>query len=672
MDFSENDIVSLEKQLEEFEGDTLVQNALKHEADIAECSKLIEGELREVEKDSIQDYVQESDNLTALHADIRACDDILEQLETMLSGFQHSLGNISSEIKNLQEESMSMNIKLKNRREAEKKLCEFTDQAVLPEDLFRGIEQDEVSDAYLDYLKELDKKIAFTKLPSTKSTASHPLIEQSVSALKNKAVFKVSQFLKSKIEVLKKPKTNFQILQQNVLLKFKYFMVFLYQHAPHAYQEVRELYMNTMSRAYYNVFRVYHHDLSKLSHEVATKNDMIGNEESQSKSLFGRAFNVGPTASRGGVFSLGDRGKYLENLDDHPIISHVALEAGQVFPFEEIYRSMTHLLMDSTSTEYLFYTEFFGIREDMFEQIFGPTIQTFFIEKLDAYLRNCFDAIGVLLMIRVTYEHQRSMQKRRIPCLDNFHDQVNMLLWPRFKAIFDLNVSSIANAKGTVPERDKQAHYITRRYVEFATSILLLNQKYKDDTINLNLRQLRMQMDKLLMRQAGHVGKDAKTKAIFLINNYDLILTVFGEKGIKSDDTIFFDELLEAQSTCFIEEELQHYFGGLIVVVKELEPMVQSRKPQQVDLSKMEALVKDFASKWQTAVDDWNANVLQSFSNFKLGMELLKKIITQLLLYYARFLDVLKKTARNASFMKDVVSPDTIIMEIRQKVKIQL
>ena len=35
------------------------------------------------------------------------------------------------------------------------------------------------------------------------------------------------EFLLQKVQLLGKPKTNFQILQQNVLLKYKYFVEFL-------------------------------------------------------------------------------------------------------------------------------------------------------------------------------------------------------------------------------------------------------------------------------------------------------------------------------------------------------------------------------------------------------------------------------------------------------------
>jgi len=52
----------------------------------------------QVELDSIQDYVAESDNLVALQDQIRGCDGILGKMENLLGGFQSDLGKISSEV----------------------------------------------------------------------------------------------------------------------------------------------------------------------------------------------------------------------------------------------------------------------------------------------------------------------------------------------------------------------------------------------------------------------------------------------------------------------------------------------------------------------------------------------------------------------------------------------
>ncbi|KAK9135721.1 hypothetical protein Syun_015051 [Stephania yunnanensis] len=94
----------------------VVANILSKGTKLREYAKGVENDVRQVELDSIQDYIKESDNLVSLHDQIRDCDNILSQMETLLCGFQAEIGSISSEIKSLQEKSMDMGLKLKNRK----------------------------------------------------------------------------------------------------------------------------------------------------------------------------------------------------------------------------------------------------------------------------------------------------------------------------------------------------------------------------------------------------------------------------------------------------------------------------------------------------------------------------------------------------------------------------
>ena len=57
----------------------------------------------------------------------------------------------------------------------------------------------------------------------------------------------------------------------------------------------------------------------------------------------------------------------------------------------------------------------------------------------------------------------------------------------------------------------------------------------------------------------------------------------------------------------------------------------------------------------------------QCFANFKNGMEILKQVLTQLLLYYSRFTDnIVKKCFRNPPWAKDIVAINTIMYEIKK------
>jgi hypothetical protein len=77
--------------------------------------------------------------------------------------------------------------------------------------------------------------------------------------------------------------------------------------------------------------------------------------------------------------------------------------------------------------------------------------------------------------------------------------------------------------------------------------------------------------------------------------------------------------------------------------------------------------VKDFASSWRGGIQQINDDVLAYFANFRNGMEILKQVLTQLLLYYTRFQEIIKKSwSRTPSFARDIVSTATILMEIKR------
>ena len=72
------------------------------------------------------------ESLAGLHTQIRECDGVLDTMESMLRGFQSDLASISAQIKYLQDESLSMNVRLRNRKAAETQLSSFITQIVVP------------------------------------------------------------------------------------------------------------------------------------------------------------------------------------------------------------------------------------------------------------------------------------------------------------------------------------------------------------------------------------------------------------------------------------------------------------------------------------------------------------------------------------------------------------
>ena len=366
--------------------------------------------------------------------------------------------------------------------------------------------------------------------------------------LKLKATSKVREFLLDQVGELRKKKTNVQIIQEH-LLKFKYFVQFLADNSPDTYNEVRNTYVSTIGRIYLNLFKTYHTSLSKLHQSIGNKNSLLAVESDAAKKLFGgssSAKSADGAKKTGDLFILGTRDEVLQNPDAPAIIAHVAAGEQNKYPYEQIFRSVQKHLMDTATSEYHFTLHFFNAQSlDIFNQIFAKALSQC-LEHLEHYLFSCHDAIGLLIMIRIMRAHQESMRARQVPALDSYFDRVNMLLWPRFKSVFDANLASVrsANAKKVGPV-DLHPHFITCRYANLATAVMVLHGSMEGGADNggaggegkgqdllqgpgggdgpqKQLQLLRVEIEKLLGRLAAQ-HNTGKAQMIFLVNSYDQV-----------------------------------------------------------------------------------------------------------------------------------------------------
>ena len=91
-----------------------------------------------------------------------------------------------------------------------------------------------------------------------------------------------------------------------------------------------------------------------------------------------------------------------------------------------------------------------------------------------------------------------------------------------------------------------------------------------------------------------------------------------------------------------------------------------ARAQLEADLGAMEHLLRSFHDTWRPGVESINRDVMKSFADLKLGMDILKQVLTQLLLYYTRFLDLVKQAYPNgAPFAQFIVSIPTLMKEIK-------
>ncbi|XP_064217245.1 vacuolar protein sorting-associated protein 52 homolog isoform X2 [Aotus nancymaae] len=564
--------------------DELVKEALKTGVDLRHYSKQVELELQQIEQKSIRDYIQESENIASLHNQITACDAVLERMEQMLGAFQSDLSSISSEIRTLQEQSGAMNIRLRNRQAVRGKLGELVDGLVVPSALVTAILEAPVTEPrFLEQLQELDAKAAAVREQEARGTAACADVRGVLDRLRVKAVTKIREFILQKIYSFRKPMTNYQI-PQTALLKYRFFYQFLLGNERATAKEIRDEYVETLSKIYLSYYRSYLGRLMKVQ-----------------------------------------------------------------YPFEALFRSQHYALLDNSCREYLFICEFFVVSgpaaHDLFHAVMGRTL-SMTLKHLESYLTDCYDAIAVFLCIHIVLRFRNIAAKRDVPALDRYWEQVLALLWPRFELILEMNVQSV---RSTDPQRlgglDTRPHYITRRYAEFSSALVSINQTIPNERTMQLLGQLQVEVENFVLRVAAEFSS-RKEQLVFLINNYDMMLGVLMERAADdSKEVESFQQLLNARTQEFIEELLSPPFGGLVAFVKEAEALIERGQAERLrgEEARVTQLIRGFGSSWKSSVESLSQDVMRSFTNFRNGTSIIQGALTQLIQLYHRFHRVLSQ-----------------------------
>ncbi|XP_043383867.1 vacuolar protein sorting-associated protein 52 homolog isoform X1 [Chelonia mydas] len=636
--------------------DSLVQEALKTGVDLRQYSKQVELELQHIEHASIRDYIKESKNITSLHNQITACDAILERMEQMLSSFQCDLSSISCEIQTLQEQSVAMNLRLKNRQAVRSQLSQLVDELVVPAAMISTILEAPVTEQdFLEQLHELNNKMNYVKEQAFRETMACTDVHHVLDRLKVKAVTKIREFVLQKVYSFRKPMTNYQI-PQNALLKYRFFYQFLLGNERSVAQELREQYVETMSKIYLSYFKSYTSRLMKIQYEeVAEKDDLMGVEDTAKKGFFSKP----SLKNRNTIFTLGNRGSVIggAELEGPIIVPHAAQKSDVRYPFESLFRSQHYALLDNSCREYLFLCDFFLVTgpsaQELFNAVMGKTL-AMFLKHMDAYVCDCYDSIAIFLCIHIVLRFRAITAKRNVPAIDKYWDTLLEILWPRFEYILELNIQSIQN---TDPQKlgflDTRPHYITRRYAEFSSAIVSINQTFPNERTHTLLGQLQVEVENFVLRVAAEFSS-RKEQLIFLINNYDMMLSVLmvtppapfppQERAVEeSKEVEGFQQLLSARSQEFIEEILSPPFGGMIAFVKESESLIEKGQLDRLrgEEARVTQLVRGFSTTWKASVELLSQDVMRSFSNFKNGTSIIQGALTQLIQYYHRFHKVL-------------------------------
>ncbi|KAJ3302058.1 Vacuolar protein sorting-associated protein 52 [Kappamyces sp. JEL0829] len=662
------DLQDVDERIAQFQTDPYVKEALDKGLTLRDVATKVDEELLQVEQSIVFDYLLEVGNVLDLNSLMDDMDSLLSSMEETLGGYKKNIGKMNQDIALIQEESKLLDTKLSNRKKAFGLSMELLEGITISPDLIKKIAEAEINEFFIGNLHELDAKLKYIIKHQDKGVKAFHNVVPELERLRLKAVDRIREFFLKKIDSFRAQNTNIPLIQQNVFLKYRELFWFLMDHYTPVGVEVHQTYIGYVSTYFLQAFERYHKALSQLQSTGVDKNDLIGIDEAAKRGLFG-AKSLKDSSN---IYGLADRLDVLTTKEAGIIVPDHAREGGKKFPYEALFKSLTRLLIDNASSEFVFTCEFFSDPQNptsqdslnsFFSQVFEPTLK--FVENtIRAYIDSTYDAIGLLFCIRVNTQNIRIMQKRRLPHLENFLNLLNILLWPRFQSIMGFHIDSLkkADPKKLVTSREPAVHYIVRRYAEFAASIITLNQSYDDALLLNSLSRLRSELESLMYRLAAEYP-DKKTALAFWINNLDLVILTMNEHSSPDFDSerAFFETLLEQKTEEFVGYQLTPHIGNLIEALPRLE-----KDPQKAIKEVLEKLAVDFNTNWKPSIEKIHEDLTKVFPNFKNGAHVLHATLAALVLYYKRFLTVWDVACKGVKTKVVPIGIQTVLVEIKK------
>ena len=605
----------------------------------------IESKLADVERRSIDEHAAECENLLELGGEVERCDAILGAMEKTLATFQSDLGRISSEIRDLQRESEVLRVKHANRAKAAqalgKTIASLTVEPELIDAIFRGDAGDEsfvqgvqTLSAKLDALSALRGRGSTTS--TSTSSAPPPLparndFAPALEKLRVKAVDRSWAFLYGEFASLKKPRTNVQLIQENSLAKYAPLIDFLRTRGPEVYWEVKSVYADTLGKILKTSMASYLESLKKVtrsprqkfllaSKSPSTLASPVSSSEGSSFaanlagmfstiSLSGSASSVVDDSE--GLFTLGDRARSLMTAESAPpLVVHRESEKApsqESQEYEELFRSAHRVLIDAATFEFAFCELFWKGEKDMFDAIFAAPLVAYndFVAQTVALFSH--DAIGLLIAIRVNNAHRRVMSRRRVPVLDAYIDNLNMILWPKFKQACDAHIKSLEDIRESFEPSPEAPNFVVKRYASFVFALTTIaharvgtgsEEGDVASQVDVLLDRMRHAMFECLQSKfCASLKGSARARSAYLVRSYDYVCSTLSALAHMTDDADdteqdgpekpactdlatlqFFESMLVEECKSFVAHALRDRFETIASLKMRIDSELQVRE----------------------------------------------------------------------------------------------
>ena len=634
-------------------------------------------ELSSLETEIIKKLAKHDKEFMEMFKNFEESDEILNTLESNLLIFKDKLTGINNDMKLLQSKSSEITTKLKNRKEFEEELFKLLDSIILAPDFLNDIFNKDIDEDFINKINKLEQKLqSFLGGELPESNAISEIIPEVRKTLA-KVCSKIYSHVLNIFLMLNKPGTNIQIIQRNVFLKLKSLIIFVKKHAPSMYFEIINKYISLMEKIYSTSTLKYCNELSKLLNDKIDKFSLTASDE-LSKDFF-------LLINKRKVESIND-------IEKDSIIPIYAITKKETYYYEQIFQSLNKFLMDLISWEVIFFNDFFdmGIKQSevYLNNIFKSSVNFIFEYVQKTLINKNNDYFAISLMIIISFEQKKIMEKLNLNHLDFYFYEVNKLLWPKFDQIYKLLSEQIfkVNLKN-LKLISNGIHSVTHKLGEFLGMINLISkQTTNTPMIFAKLKEIQNLFNQFFyeltenMKFNNNNEREEMVTILFINNVYYLLIKLKDFEAMKEEnDSQSFDKVLNNKRETYLNILIKKHFDDINKIIQRCICKNESNKEKQTigqngvifldsEISKLtknelKKIANNFNSKYRDIINVIKKEIYASIKDSENAKLTFTKFLNELLTKYASFIDLIS-LSKNNDILMTIVSVQKLMIEI--------
>jgi hypothetical protein len=392
------DLGALHEDLQRFQSDPMVKEALSKEVDLRRYAQRTDDDLLRLQTECVCQHLAPDvlDAVAALHVRLERADRMLAAAQGHIRGFQTDLGDVSSEMRRLHARCTLLDTKRKNRAALEGRLKGFLGRVAVPSTmrpvLERGVDGEGAGPdvEYLRVVRSLNDKIRFVRASEREAarskgnerglkppyrpagvapgtTAAARNVAPQLEELRALAVTGAQQHLMRQIARIRGHAADprrVQRVQRDRLQPYSFLAHFLGEHSSRALQEVEDGYVAAMRRSFSQVLTGYGKRLQRWQAPHNDRSTMIAVPDAGRRSLFTTRVATGRNTKKATDYRVHERQAALRDMGQHgDWIDPSQLQrdrAAADLPYEVVFRSLMKRLMELATFEMLFLEHFFA------------------------------------------------------------------------------------------------------------------------------------------------------------------------------------------------------------------------------------------------------------------------------------------------------------------------